>query len=422
MRRIFSTVPIDSMDTMPRRPLRVCHVAYTFYESDNRVMRYVQALAGRGDDVDVVSLRAPGRPWREFGDGVRFYLIQRRSPTEKNPLSYLVKLLWFSLKATLLLTALQVRRRYDVVHVHNVPDFLVFTAWLPQLMGARVILDVHDILPELYAGKFQVGSASAIFRALVALERMCCRFADHVVVANHLWHGRLIVRSVPPEHCTTMMNYPDLSVFKPRFRPGRPAQAGFLVLYPGTLNHHQGVDIAVRAFARVSSQMPDAEFHVYGRGPTLNDLINLSRELRMDGRVKFMESVGLKQIAGVMATASVGVVPKRADGFGNEAFSTKILEFMACGVPVIVSRTKVDQYYFTDDLVSFFEPGSVEDLANALLRAYRHRDEPSGRVAAAHRFADGHSWQVRSAEYVRLVDSLTDSNVRHASAGLQETR
>ena len=238
-------------------------------------------------------------------------------------MDYLLKILWFWLKSTLLVTALQLRRRYDVVHVHNVPDFLVFGAWLPKVMGARVILDIHDILPKLYARKFNVSDSSGVFRLLLALERASCRFADHVVVANHLWHDRLVSRSVPMWKCTPIMNYPDLSVFKPVDSTDRTVKPRFLVLYPGTLNYHQGVDIAVRAFAQVRAQMPDAEFHIYGRGPALTDLIGLARDLGVSNSVKFMDSVGLSQIAFVMASASVGVVPKRADGFGNEAFDTE---------------------------------------------------------------------------------------------------
>ena len=81
-----------------------------------------------------------------------------------------------------------------------------------------------------------------------------------------------------------------------------------------------------------------------------------------------MDRVSLTRIAELMASASVGVVPKGADGFGNEAFSTKILEFMACGVPVIASRTRIDEHYFNDDFVSFVEAGNVTSLADALLR------------------------------------------------------
>ena len=393
---------------MANRPLRICHLAYTFYEFDNRVTRYVRALADRGDEVDVIALRQPERPWRETVDGVRFYRIQRRSRNEKAPGSYLLKLLWFCVKSAVLLAALQLRRRYDVVHVHNIPDFLVFGALVPKLLGARVILDIHDIVPELYAGKFGGKSESPMFRALVAVEQLCCRFADHVIIANDIWHERLIGRGVPPAKCTAFVNYPDLNLFAPA--DARPEDGRFLILYPGTLNRHQGVDLAIQAFAAVRAEMPRAEFHIYGHGPALPELKQMVRDAGLEESVRFMDSVGVAQIARIMASATVGVVPKRADGFGNEAFSTKIFEFMACGVPVIVSRTRIDQFYFTDQLVNFFEPGNAADLAAVLLRVYRTPDQQESRTRAARAFAQRNSWQVRSADYRAIVDSLAARN------------
>jgi glycosyltransferase involved in cell wall biosynthesis len=406
---------------MTKRPLRVCHIAYTFYESDNRVMRYVQTLATRGDRVDVIALRKPEQPWQEFANNAHFYRIQRRQATEQAASSYLFKILWFLIKATVVVTALQCRRRYDVVHVHNVPDFLVFAAWLPKLMGARVILDIHDILPELYAGKFQSGRSSVVFRTLVTIERVCCTFADHVIIGNDLWHARLTERSVPMAKCTAFLNYPDLSVFKPRTLEWAQASP-FIILYPGTLNHHQGVDLAVRAFAQVRPEMADAEFHIYGRGPALPELVRLAKDLGVERSVKFMASVGLTEIAPIMAAASLGVVPKRADGFGNEAFSTKIFEFMASGVPVAVSRTRIDSFYFNDDLVNFFAPGDSGDLARVLLQVYREYDAQREKVHAAEAFAGRHSWQVRGVDYKLLVDTLAVGAAYRRRTEVQGTR
>ena len=110
----------------------------------------------------------------------------------------------------------------------------------------------------------------------------------------------------------------------------------------------------------------------------------------------------------MIGAADVGVVPKRADGFGNEAFSTKILEFMACGVPVVVSRTRVDEHYFDDTLVRFFRSGDEADLAQALLWVYEHRFDHGTWIERAREFAGRNSWQERGADYHRLVDALVD--------------
>jgi glycosyltransferase involved in cell wall biosynthesis len=389
-----------------RVPLNICHLAYTFYEGDNRVIRYAKEMRSAGHNVDVIALRRLDQPMVGDVDGVRLIRIQRRSVTEKAAVVYLAKLLWFLTKATAVLTFLNAKRRYDVVHVHNVPDFLVFAAIVPKLTGARLILDIHDILPELFAGKFSAQSESRTFRALVRMERASCAFADRVIVANDLWHDTLERRSGKP--CVTMLNYPDISVFKPLPASARRSDGRFVFLYPGSLNHHQGVDIALRAFARVKNDMPSAEFHIYGDGPAKPLLIDMVRELELGDRVKICERVSIATMAGILAGADVGIVPKRADGFGNEAFSTKIFEFMACGVPVIISRTRVDEHHFNASLVRFFTSGDDAELATAMLEAYRDRRGFQIRAQAAQKFAIAQSWQQRGGEYRAIIDAIVD--------------
>jgi glycosyltransferase involved in cell wall biosynthesis len=388
------------------RRLRICHLAYTFYENDNRVIRYAEALAERRDDVDVIALRREKQSWRGRINGVEVYRIQRRTVNERGRLSYLFKLLWFTIQSAFLLATLQLRRRYDVVHVHNVPDFLVFAAVVPKLMGARVILDIHDVLPELYAGKFGADDRSAVFCWLLRIERISCRFADHVIVANHLWHAKLTSRALPASQCTPIMNYPDLRLFKPLTGDRRRTDGRFVFLYPGTLNHHQGLDLAIKAFALAKDRMPEAELHIYGEGPARQGLVRLTQELGLVDRVKILDRLPITDIAVVMASADVGVEPKLGDGFGNEAFSTKTLEFMACNVPVIVSRTRVHAHYLNDTIVRFFTPGQETELAHVMLDVYAHRGDHAERIRAARAFASLYGWHERASSYTGVVDSL----------------
>ncbi len=387
-------------------PLRVCHVVYSFYETDNRVIRYAERMSQDGHAVDVISLRREGQSRGDVIKGVRIHRIQRRSVSERHAWQYLLKVLWFFAKTGAILTVRHARRPYDVVHVHNVPDFLVFSALAPRLSGAGIILDIHDVLPELYASKFDGGGESRLFRALVAVERLSCRFAHHVIIANHLWFDRVTRRSVPPARCSVMLNYPDLDLFRPVAVSERCRRGGFTILYPGTLNEHQGLDLAIRAFDLVRNRMPDATLQVYGEGPARESLEDLVRELGLGDRIAIRGRVPLVQVAEIMAAANLGVVPKRADGFGNEAFSTKILEFMACGVPVVVSRTRVDAHYFDDRVVRFFTPGDVQGLADALLWAYEHPEEAATMAKSGLAFADANSWQLRADDYRGIVEAL----------------
>src|SRR5208283_2524237 len=256
--------------------MKVCMIAYTFYEGDNRVMRYAEALAKRGDEVDVIALRKEGQPKEAMMNGVRVFQIQKRIKNEKGKFTYFYRLLMFFVRSFFLVSVKHLRSPYRLLHVHSVPDFLVFAAWIPRALGAKVILDIHDLLPELYASKFGDGAESQTFRFLAFIERMSAAFADHVIVANHIWQQRLISRSVSAEKCSVFLNYPDLSIFQSR---GRTRSDGkFIVLYHGTLAWHQGLDIAIKAFAIIQDKVPNIEFHIYGEGTARESLIQLAGE------------------------------------------------------------------------------------------------------------------------------------------------
>jgi len=390
----------------PSRPAgkKICLLVYSFYESDNRVMRYARALAGRGDEVDVIALSAGEKqPAVETVDGVKVYRIQRRQRNEKGKFSYLFRLVRFCLKSSLVLSRLHWKRGYDLVHVHNVPDFLVFSAWLPRLTGAKIILDIHDILPEFFADKFRQPQDGIYVRLLKAIEFASARFAHHVIISNHLWQDKITARSVPKKRCSVFINYVEPAIFEGK----RTRNDGkFILLYHGGLQRHQGLDVALRAFAGVSPQLPNAEFHIHGEGRMQHELQALARELGLEEKVRFFESRPMREIALVVANADLGVVAKRADSFGNEAYSTKIMEFMASGVPVIVSRTRIDRFYFDDSVVRFFESGSKDGLAEAMLELARHPEIRRNLVRNAAEYVARNNWNVKRHEYLDLVDAL----------------
>ena len=388
--------------------MRVCMVAYSFYESDSRIIQYARALVHRGDVVDAIALRRPGAPRFEVINGVNVYRIQQRKVNERGPLSYLYRILKFLFLATVVLTVLHLKHRYQLVHVHSVPDLLVATSIPVRMLGVPVILDIHDILPEFYASKFGTKTDSLLYRMLLKAERWSARRADHVIVANPLWYERLTHRAAPQEKCSVIANYPNPEVFHPRART--KTNGHFVLLYPGTLNWHQGVDVAVRAFARVRKELPGAEFRIYGEGPTKPSLKELVKELELNGSVKINDYLPIEQIADEMAVADLGVVPKRASSsFGNEATSTKIQEFMAVGVPLIVSRTRIDSLCFDDSKVKFFQSENEADLADCILTLQRHPELRAQLVANATAHIRENNWDVKKHEYLQLVDSLTRS-------------
>ncbi|MGC2423924.1 MAG: glycosyltransferase family 4 protein [Nitrospirota bacterium] len=385
--------------------MKICMLAYTFYESDNRVRRYAEALSGRGDSVEVISLRRERQPAEAILNGVKIFRIQKRVVNERGKLLHLLRHLLFFVKSSIFLMKKSIMSRYDVIHVHTMPDFEVFAAWFPKCLGARVILDLHEMVPEFYANKFNVGEESIIFRTLKFIEKASVRFADHVIIVNHLLEKRLVSRSVKQEKCTTFINYPEGALFNTTYE--KPKSSRFVMIYPGSLNRHQGLDIAVKGFYHVKDRLPDAEFHIYGEGSAQSELQTLIQELNLGSKVFLKGSLPFSEMVRVMAKADLGIVPKRADSYGNEAFSTKIFEFMALRVPVIASDTRIDKYYFNDSNIRFFKSGDEKNLADAMFHLAKNPAIRERMVENGYRHAVANSWEVKKHDYLSLVDRLT---------------
>jgi glycosyltransferase involved in cell wall biosynthesis len=398
-----------SLNPGPVATRRICMVSHSFYESDNRIIRYAEALTERGDQVEVVALRSSAQlPERELVNGVLVHRIQDRfGKNEASSWSYLWPLLRFVIVSAKWLYTHGQARKFDLVHVHNIPDFLIFSGLPAKRRGARLILDIHDIVPELFASKFGAPPQSLLVRSLRWVEKVSAGVSDHVILANHIWLERYTARSAPAQKCSVFMNHVDRQIFQPQARATR--SGGPLIIYPGGLQWHQGLDIAIRAFATLKRKLPDAQFHIYGNGSSKCQLMALAEELGLNESVTFFEPLTLRAIARVVADADLGVEPKRADSFGNfgnEAYSTKIMEFMSVGVPIVVSATRVHRHYFDESVVRFFESGNDTELAQAMYEVLTDSQLRASLVRNANEYVACNSWERHKSGYLQLVDTL----------------
>jgi len=279
----------------------------------------------------------------------------------------------------------------ELLHIHNIPDFLVFAGLRLKLRGAKIILDIHDIVPELYESKFQPGRRSMLAAGLRRIEKWSCHFADHVIIANHIWKQTLLGRSAPSSKLTALVNNVDLDLFAPR--PRTRIDDRIILIYPGTLNRHQGLDIAIKAVQVLVREIPQIELHIYGNGPAVPDLKEQAQQLGLADHVRFFPGVFLDQVPGLMANADIGIVPKRAEGFGDQAYSTKIMEFMSQRLPVVLSRTRIDSLYFDPSVAAFFESGNSEDFARATRHVIRDSDYRQKLSQRGFAYAEANSWE-----------------------------
>ncbi len=388
--------------------LRVAMVAYTYYASDPRVRREAEALAERGDAVEVYCLRRRGEPAGEDCRGVRVRHLPMARYRGGNALLYMGSYCRFFLLAAWTLGWRHLRRPYALVHANNMPDFMAFTALVPRLGGRPLILDIHDTMPEIYQGKFGVGARHPLIRLLRFQERASARFASRVLTSEHTKREALIGHGLPAAKIEVLLNLPDPRLFPSSPpRPARSPAEGFRLVFHGTLAERLGVDLALRAVALLGDRIPDLRLDIIGDGDQRPRLLALRDELGLDGRVRFSDGmVPVEELPGLLAEADLGVIPTREEIGTRYMLPTKLLEYAALGIPTVVAPTHTIRYYFDDAQVAFFSPGSADSLATVIYDLYADPEARRRLAAGAARFAERFAWERHKQVYTDLVDAL----------------
>jgi len=381
--------------------------AYTNYRRDPRVKREAECLVEAGYSVVFLARRQPGEPTRETIAGVDVIKTRGVKNTRTSVLLYVLDYGIFFLAIALHL--LRHPLRYKLVHINNMPDFLVFATWLPRLLGCPVILDVHDLMPELYQEKFGAGKKPRIIQMLEFQERWAGRFASAVLTVEERLKTILSARGIPRDKIHVLMNLPNEQIFKPR-APAVVKEMGapFVIVYHGTLAHRLGLDIAIEAVARARLRVSHIELRIIGAGEARDRLMELRNHLGLRDVVTFSEGfVRVEEVPSMIEDADVGLIPLRISQGTDIMLPTKLLEYVAMGIPCIAPRTGTIARYFDDNMVHFFEAGNVESLADAIVSLH---ERPERRAALARGAVEGfgktYRWSEHKKVYLKLVERL----------------
>jgi glycosyltransferase involved in cell wall biosynthesis len=391
----------------------ICSVVQAYYEFDNRVRRKVKALVAAGFSVDVLALHSPGATKTYTLDGANVRTIslgKRRGSRARYAFEYVVFFLWVLGR----LTVQMLRRRYAFIDVNTLPDFLVFASACAKWMGAKVILDMHEITPEFYMSKYGIAKESWWVRLLKYQEKISIQFADHVITISEPIQDLLVTRGLSKAKSTVIMNSADETRFAPYAKrsvaPDRTKGAGaFVMMYHGTLTKIYGLDIAIEAFNVAQKEMPGAEFWILGGGPEAPSLTALVEQYALTAKVRLVGNVMPADIPGWLSECDIGILPIRRDVFLDFACPNKLPEFIVMGKAVIVARLKGIRHYFSEDALTYFESNNPSDLAKQMVRVYRDSELRSRLAARAKQEYAPIRWDVMRERYLRMIENMADS-------------
>jgi glycosyltransferase involved in cell wall biosynthesis len=359
--------------------------------------------------VDLICLADDQGPRREKLDRLEI----RRLPITHyrgGGLSYAYQYSAFLFMSACILAAWSAKRRYNIVYVHNMPDFLVFSALIPRLMGAKVILDMHDPMPELMTTIFNLHEHWLGIRVLRLIEKWSMAYAHAVITVNSACKRIFAERSCSPEKIRVVMNSPDEKIFS--FRSvsicssyGVPTKP-FVLLYHGSLVERNGLDLAIDAVSKVRQTIPGVELRICGRStPFLERVMDEVRSRGIQDCVHYLGPKRLEEVVQEIEACDVGLIPNHRNAFTAINTPTRIFEYLALGKPVIAPRMPGIQEYFSPEALLFFEAGDSEDLARTIEHAHDHPEHARSAVEQGQQVYLAHTWR---REKQMLVNTISD--------------
>ena len=201
---------------------------------------------------------------------------------------------------------------FDVVHICNPPDILIWAVRFLRTSGAAIVFDHHDLVPELYTVRFGDGLFGLPNRLARFFERRILQAADVVVAPNESYKRIAVERGGKrAEDVFVVRIAPDLERFRPTdpdptLKRGKP----YLLVYAGTMGYQDGVDRALAALERLSRKRLDWHAAFAGSGDAVAEMRRRVFELGLDGAVEFVGHLEDAALLNVLSTADVCLSPE----------------------------------------------------------------------------------------------------------------
>jgi glycosyltransferase involved in cell wall biosynthesis len=390
---------------------RIALVAHASFPADPRLRRQTDTLLEAGHEVDVIALRYSGQAADETDGRLRIV----RVPVRRRYVGlggHLVEYIAFATMAGVKLAREHRRRRFDLVQVATLPDFLAAAAGPLKLRGVPLLLDLHEDMPAFFGDRFR-GPLFWPFRPLVGgVTRAAAAMADHMLTVHEPLRALAIGRGVDAARITVVMNGPDERIFDPARHPRRTfmTDGTLRLVHHSALQRIYGLEIALEALALICGEpsAPALRLDVYGEGPWRAQIERTRQRLGLDEVVELHGRVPLDDLPAILAASDIGLVPSLPEPYLQLSLSTKLLELAMMGVPVVGSDLATFRAHFGSDAIHYVRGGDPTALADGILADVADPAAAAARAAAAREQVAPYGWSTQAPIYLGIIDRLLD--------------
>jgi glycosyltransferase involved in cell wall biosynthesis len=383
------------------------------YPQDGRVRQEAQSLVNAGYRVSVIAPKAVDQSWKEVINGIQVYRFPA-PPDASGVVGYLLEFGYAMAAIFLIAFWIYLKDNFDIIHTHCPPDTFVFIAIFFKMLGKKYVYDHHDLSPEMYCSRFESGTSQFIYQTLIYLEKLSCRFADHIITVNQSYQAVEMERgNTPAKRITIVRNGPDLSLLTSK-EPIHNLENNdaTIIGYVGVMGVQDGADSLLRALHHLLYDLRRTDFLcvLIGSGEAFPDLIKLSEQLEITNYVRFTGWIAFDKVAHYLNSIDIGVSPEPANPYNNRSTLIKTMEYMAVGIP-FVAFDLPETRYTAQEAALYATPNEESDFAlkiSFLLDNPEQRKEMGG--SGKQRIEKALSWPHQEAHLLKAYKAIIEEN------------
>ena len=391
----------------------ICMITISSYPHDPRIRREVEELEKNGYEIDIISISFENQKKIEKYGNITAYRVAEYLPGREEMVQYLVYSFLYMIKSFFKLQQLHKKRKYSLIQIHNMPDYLIFVAFIQKLLKVPLILDIHDLTLELFEEKWPGLKYKFIKRIIKKIEKISCSFADHIITVTEGCKEKLVQRGISPDKITLILNTANIKIFKFSTRSEyQIINKNAKLIYHGTVAKRFGIHLIIEAMKFVIEKISGSVVNIYGRYDSnyksyLNERINV---LGLSENVKLNGVLDRDEVPDVIRNSDIGVVPYLNNPYMHLALPTKACEFAAIGIPIVSTYLHTMALTFGSDSISFVNSENPEEFAARIIELCLNPELRKLRVDEAYQDVSEISWEVMGKRYTELINRLTNYN------------
>ncbi|KQC14636.1 MAG: hypothetical protein APR63_13745 [Desulfuromonas sp. SDB] len=285
------------------------------------------------------------------------------------------------------------------------PDFLVFSALPAAKTGKKIILNLHDMFPELL---YDLHPNKILFKLALFIERKSIQFSNYCIVV-HQEHFNLIKnRSIKNKNSEIILNTFNPDLYKPDIQKKKKSTSKTLI-YSGSSSPRFGLDILIQSVKQLINQNYDIRLKILSGGKSIKHLLKIIEKLNLSDYIEISgDFTNYQNSLQNISLSDIGIVSYRNTTFTNYVLPVKMFEYSYLGLPVITPRLRTICNYFPEDSVFYYTPEDITDLTKQLIKCLDNPGLAQQKSHTAKTIIDNYSWSLDRKKYLKIISKLTE--------------